>query len=58
MSDQEEIIAMINDCAEREGKLTDWEREFISSIHDQIDNGRKLSDRQIEILDEAWERVT
>ena len=59
MSDynEEEIIQMINDCAERESKLNDWERGFISSVGDKADKGIMLSARQREILNKTWERV-
>jgi len=56
--DEEECIAMINDCFEREGKLSDWERGFMSTCLDMTDKHIMLSERQREILDNIWERVT
>ena len=56
--DEKEIIQMIDDCAEREGKLSDWERGFISSVGDKADKGIMLSTREREILNNTWERVT
>ena len=48
---------MLQDCIERESKLTDWERSFIDSVSEQITR-RSLSPKQAEILDSIWERVT
>lgn len=49
---------MVEDCEKRESKLTDWERSFIDSISKQLTDGRRLSEKQAERLDEIWERVT
>lgn len=49
---------MLGDCEARESRLTDWERGFIDSIRDQIDNGRAPTPKQIEVLDQIWERAT
>ena len=58
MSDHEEIAQMIEDCAERDEKLTDWERSFIDSIGHQVIAGGSLSEKQDEQLTKIWERVT
>lgn len=49
---------LIEDCENRESRLTDWERGFIDSIRQQIAAGRRLTNKQRERLDEVWERVT
>lgn len=49
---------MVEDCENRESRLTDWERLFISSISDQLCKGGTLTERQAEKLDDIWERVT
>lgn len=49
---------MVEDCENRESKLSDWERGFIDSIGKQLRNGRPLTPKQAERLDEVWERVT
>lgn len=54
----DEHVTMIQDCENRESKLTDWERGFIDSIRNQVDAGRALSEKQAETLDAIWERVT
>jgi hypothetical protein len=58
MSRHDEHITMIEDCENRESKLTDWERSFIDSVSKQVTDGRPLSPRQADTLDAIWERVT
>ena len=48
---------MLDDCEARESKLTEWEAKFIASLQEQIAE-RSLSQRQVEILERIWERVT
>lgn len=57
-STHDEHQQMVQDCENRESKLTDWERSFIDSISKQLADGRRLSEKQAERLDEIWERVT
>lgn len=54
----EDAFDLISDCTDRQEKLTDWEVDFLSSIEDQIDGGRRLSARQVETLENIWEKVT
>jgi len=56
--DQTEVELMINDCIEREGKLTDWERGFMDNCSGLIDRDFILSKKQRMRLEEIWERVT
>ena len=58
MSTHDEHQQMVTDCENRESKLTDWEREFIDSLGDQLSAGRRLSEKQVEALDKIWERIT
>lgn len=51
-----EYLRMIEDCECR--SLTEWEEGFIDSIRSQIEAGRRLTDTQVEKLDEVWERAT
>lgn len=55
MSD--DTTQMIADLEARESKLTDWERGFIDSISKQAET-RPLSEKQREILERIWDRVT
>jgi hypothetical protein len=58
-SDRDEHATMIEDCEQRESKLSDWEATFIDSLKKQLeDPGYRLSAKQAERLDEIWERVT
>ncbi|MBX9960942.1 MAG: hypothetical protein K2Y15_12470 [Burkholderiaceae bacterium] len=57
-STHDEHQQMVKDCENRESKLTDWERGFIDSISKQLAEGRRLSVKQAETLDDIWERVT
>ena len=56
--DEEEIIAMINDCAARAKDLNDWESKLISSVGDAADSGIMLSQKQEDSLCDIWNRVT
>lgn len=54
----DEYITLIEDCEKREGRLSDWERNFIDSLRRQIEAGRRPSAKQIETLSDTWERAT
>lgn len=58
MTDHDEHAQMVEDCENRESKLTDWERGFIDSLSKQLAEGRRLTEKQAAALDEIWERVT
>lgn len=58
MTAHDEHLQMVQDCINRESKLTDWERGFIDSLDAQLTRGNRLSEKQAERLDEIWERVT
>ena len=53
-----EYLQMIDDCEDRESRLTEWERGFVDSIRAQIERGKLLTAKQIETIDEIWERAT
>jgi len=55
---EEEALTMIEDCENRESKLSDWETNFIDSIKGQIEQGHSLTEKQRERLETIWERVT
>lgn len=58
--DRDEALTMIEDCENRESKLSDWERGFIDSIKKQLegDEGKTLSMKQEATLNEIWDKVT
>lgn len=53
-----QYLTLIEDCEARESRLSDWERGFIDSIKKQIEEGRHPSIKQIDTLDNIWEKVT
>ncbi|KKL94096.1 hypothetical protein LCGC14_1868150 [marine sediment metagenome] len=58
MSGQDDISTMIEDCQNRESKLSDWEAQFIDNIDSQIRDDGSLSEKQQEKLEQIWERIT
>lgn len=59
MSDwTDEYLTMLEDCEKRESRLTDWERGFVGSLRSQIERGARPTAKQIETLDEIWEKAT
>jgi len=58
MSDRDEHATMVADCVQRESKLSDWERSFIDSLDNRLAKGLGLTEKQVERLDEIWEKVT
>lgn len=51
-------ITLVEDCENREQRLSDWERQFIDSVRHQLDAGRPLTPKQAATLDDIWEKVT
>ena len=37
-------------------KFSDWEKQFIVSLARQVDQGRKMTDRQKEVLERIWKK--
>lgn len=54
----EEYLVMVVDCEKREKRLSEWEREFIASLRSRLEAGRMPTARQVETLNETWERAT
>jgi len=54
-SREEYLIACLRE--EREDpKFSDWEKQFIGSLARQMDQGRKPTDKQKEILERIWKK--
>ena len=53
-----EYLMLIEDCEKRSDRLDDWSLSFVDSLGRQIAEGRRPSPKQIEKLDEIWERAT
>lgn len=49
---------MLDDCEQRESRLSDWERQFVDSIGKQLRDGRSLTEKQAARLDEVWNKAT
>jgi hypothetical protein len=54
-SREEYLIACLRD-ERNDPKFSDWEKQFIGSLARQVDQGRKLTDRQKEILERIWKK--
>jgi hypothetical protein len=54
----EEYLQQVEDCEQRESRLSEWEQRFIASIRDQLELERPLSRAQITKLDQIWETAT
>jgi len=54
----EEYLTLIDDCEKRERKLSSWDVDFLTSVKDRLIDKKPLTPKQIECLDEIWERAT
>ena len=54
-SREEYLIACLRD-ERQDPKFTDWEKQFIGSLARQMDQGRKPTDKQKEILERIWKK--
>jgi len=55
---QDEYQTLIDDCVNRESRLTDFERGFIDGLARYIDSGKRPTPDQIELLSNIWEKAT
>lgn len=55
---RDEYRQQIADCRKRERMLSAWDADFLDSISERLDDNRTLSPKQIEKLDEIWEKAT
>jgi len=53
-----ELQQMIEDCQDREHKLSEWEVNFIASLDESLGKGKNLTEKQEEKLNTIWDRVT
>lgn len=58
MSNSGEIEQMIEDCENRSEKLSDRESEFIEDISKRLRHGGSLTVKQLNWLNDIWDRVT
>ena len=55
--DDDEAMGLIDECWNFGDSLTDWEANFLDSISEQLDGGRRLTDRQFEVLEKIADEV-
>lgn len=53
-----EYLQQIADCRKRERMLSAWDADFLDSIETRLDGNNALTPKQIEKLDEIWEKAT
>ena len=59
MSDwRDEYRQQIADCRKRDRLLSAWDADFLDSIENRMNENRTLTPKQIEKLDEIWEKAT
>ena len=54
-SRDEYLVACLRDEV-NDPKFSDWERGFITSLARQVSQGRKLSEKQKQILERIWDK--
>lgn len=54
-SREDYLIACLRE-EQNDPKFSDWEKQFIGSLARQVDQGRRLSGRQREILERIWKK--
>jgi hypothetical protein len=54
----EEYLKMIDDCEDRESRLTEWEIGFLESVRTRVEAALPLSSKQTEVLDRIWNHAT
>ena len=54
MSEVKEIVEDLKDMTE---KMNNWEQEFLQNVDERLSNGIGLTDRQIEIVNQIWDKV-
>jgi hypothetical protein len=55
---RDEYHQQIADCRKRERLLSAWDADFLDSIENRLNENRTLSPKQVEKLDEIWEKAT
>lgn len=58
MSDESEWDYWIDKILDEGVNLTKWEEDFVQSLDEQRGNGRRLSERQAEILERIYAEKT
>lgn len=58
IEEKEELLKRIQHCQENSHELNGWEDDFLDSIEEQVEKGRKLSFKQMEKLEQIEYVVT
>ena len=59
MSDwRDEYQTMIEDCRKRDHMLSAWDADFLDSIESRLSGNNTLTAKQIEKLEEIWNKAT
>ena len=59
MSDwRDEYQTLLEDCRKRDHMLSAWDADFLDSIEDRLDGNNTLTLKQIEKLEEIWNKAT
>jgi hypothetical protein len=53
-----EYITLLDDCENRQEFISEWECTFVDSMREQLAKGRAPTPRQIETLENIWEKAT
>lgn len=54
----DEHMTMIEDCEQRESRLTESDREKVASLREWLEADKALTPKQAAMLDSIWERAT
>lgn len=52
-----EADELLEDLLMQDDKLNEWERDFVQSLMDQMDNGRQISPLQRKKMEQIWDRL-
>lgn len=55
---RDEYRQQIADCRKRDHMLSAWDADFLDSIAGRLDENRTLTVKQVEKLDEIWDKAT
>lgn len=57
-TDFSEYLQMIEDCENRSWRLNAWSEEFLASIKKRCLSMTRLTERQVDKLNEIWDEAT
>ena len=55
---RDEYRQQIEDCRKRDKLLSAWDADFLDSIENRLNENHTLTAKQIDKLDEIWEKAT